>query len=407
MLKINSSIIYLGRNSSCSNRKGAVCSADNFGASKFIKPLTKDSFSRVNFEGYVPSAHNVGEIERICRLLKNLVESPLLDREPRFAIVSHSGHDADSLCSSVLFKRMIKEAFGADADVIVDKPVPKNFKPFHGRGEVRVVQEELGLSAGVEEIKKHFGDYDAVFCMDTAEKRLFHKGIYEGIVMPASNIVKIDHHFVDSVRAGDYNYGHMGLIDTSQKSTGHLLMQFVDALGVKKAGQKFRKMSDLIAATIHGDTNFLQYADAAAKRDMEELARTSDTQKVAEKLKRRTREHIIAINLLKGNTKQEMGGKVVYSVLDGTDFPEHVVRSSTGDFVDGLLGKKKPNVAFVVRRFPDGQVHAAIRSAEGHSAYDIAIELGGGGRLDASGIPFPPETPLEEAAGLILQQIKR
>lgn len=407
MLTVNTPIIYSGRNSSFSNRKGAACSAGDFGTNNFIKPLTKDSFSRVNFKGYVPSAHNAKGIEDICRLLKNLVESPLVGRKPRFAIVAHSGDDADAFCSKILFKRMIKSAVGADADVIMQQPVPKVFKPFCRRGEVRVVQEELGVNASAEAIKNHFGDYDAVFCLDTAEKRLFDKGIYEGMVAHASNIVKIDHHGVSSSRAGDFNYGHVSLIDTSQKSTGQLLMQFVDTLGIRQVGQKFRKMSDLITATIHGDTHFLQYADDLARRDMAELARTSDTERVAKKLKRRTSAHRMAINLLKGNTKQEMDGRVVYSVLDGTGLPEHLVRSSTGDYVDGLLlGKNKPKVAFVVRRYPDGKVHAAIRSAEEDIASNIANKLGSGGRSYASGVPFPPGTSLEEAAGAVLREIE-
>lgn len=407
MLAVNAPIIYSGRNSSFSNRKGAVCSVGDFGTNKFIKPLAKDSFSQVNFKGYVPSAHNAKGIEDICRLLRNLVESPLVKREPRIAIVAHSGDDADSLCSSVLLKRMIKSAVGADADVIVDKLVPKTFKPFCKKGEVQVVQEKLGANASVEAIKNHFGVYDAVFCLDTAEKRLFDEGIYNGIVTPASNVVKIDHHGVISERADDFNYGHIDLIDTSQKSTGQLLMQFVDALGIRQVGQKFKRMSDLIAATIHGDTHFLQYADDLARKDMEELAKTSDTKKIAAQLKPRTREYRMAINLLKRNTKKEMGGKVVYSVLDGTGFPDYLVRSSTGDYVDNLLlGKNKPMVTFVVRRFPDGQVHVAIRSAEEQGACNIASKLKGGGRHHSSGIPFPPGTPLEKAAGVVLREIE-
>lgn len=405
MLTVTPKINYSQTNSSFSNRKGAAFSTSDFEANKFIKPMAKDSFSRVNFKGYVPSAHNVEGIERIYKLLENLTKSRLMRRKPKIAIVAHSGPDADAFCSSILFKRMIKEAVGADADVIIDKPVPKNFRPFYRRGEVRVVQEKLGLNASAEAIKNHFGVYDAVFCLDTAEKRLFDKGIYEGIVAPASNVVKIDHHLVDSARAGDFNYGHVSLIDTSQNSTGHLLMQFVDALGIKQAGQKFRKMSDLIAATIHGDTYFLQHAGDAAIKDMEELAKISDTKKIEEQLKRMTSGERMVINLLKRNTKQN--GRVIYSVFDstGTDLTKSSVDKSTGTFVDYVLGKQKPEVAFVVRRLPDGQVHAALRSENG-SAYDIASVLGGGGRPNASGVHFSSETSLDEAAGRILQQIE-
>lgn len=409
MLTVTPKINYSQTDSSFSNRKGAACSASDFETNKFIKPLAKDSFSRVNFKGYVPSAHNVKVIEDIHRLLRHLVESPLMQRPPRIAIVAHSGPDADAFCSKILFKRMIKEAVGVDADVIMQKPVPKTFKPFYRRGEVRVVQEELGVNANAEAIKKHFGAYDAVFCLDTAEKRLFDKGIYDGIVTPSSNIVKIDHHPVDAERTGEFKYGHLDLTDTSQASTGHLLMQFVDALGIKQAGQKFRRMSNLIAATIHGDTNFLQHADVLASKDMEELAKTSDTQRVAEKLKHREKKHIMAINLLKENTKVAEGDqRVVYSTLDahGTKLSIEEVRALMGIAADGMLEAKDLNYSIVVGRHPECGVFASIRSQKEGNAFEIAKRLGGCGRLNASRILFPEEISLEDAAAVVLREIE-
>lgn len=411
MLTFNSPMTYSDLNSSFSNRKGTYF-AEHMATNKFIKPLTKDSFNRVNFKGYMPSAHNVGGIERICKLLKNLAESPLVGREPRFAIVSHSDYDVDALCSPVLLKRMIKAAVGADADVIVMKPVEKKFKPFYKQGEIRVVQEELGENASSDEIKRHFGDYDAVFCLDTAEKRLFDKEIYDGIVAPASNVVKIDHHLVDSARAGEFNYGHMHLADTSQKSTGQFLMQFIDVLGINKAGRKFEKMAKLIYTTIQGDTNFLQYADKGVEEDLKLLNPSlSDIGKarIIKQLQKRTPAARMAINLLNENMIVAEGDKkAVYSILDTKDSKLSIgeIRALMGIAADGMLATNNSHYSIVVARHPESGVFASIRSQNGGDASKIARALGGYGHSHSSRIPFSNDISPEAAVVKILDEIR-
>lgn len=414
MLVVNSPIIIYPRiNSSVSNPNGAGVSVCETGSAKFKNMLAHDSFSRVNFKGFIPSAHNAKSIEDSCKLIRNLAESPLVGRKPKIAIVAHSGPDVDAFCSPILLKLMIKDAVGADADVIVMKSVEEKFKPFYKQGEVRVVQDALGANASAEAIKNHFGDYDAVFCLDTAEIRLFDKEIYDGIVANASNVVKIDHHPVDSARANEFNYGHMHLVDDSQKSTGQLLMQFVDALGINKAGHKFNKMVELIYTTIQGDTNFLQYADKGVEEDLKLLNPClSDVGKasIIKQLEKRTPAARMAIDLLNKNMKVADGNKkAVYSILDtqNTNLSIEEIRALMGIAADGMLATNNPHYSIVVARHPESGVFASIRSQNGGNASEIARALGGDGHSHSCRIPFSKDMSPEQAAVLILQQIEK
>lgn len=412
MLAINSPMTYSGLNGSFSNRKSTVYSAGQNDVNKLIKPLAKDSFSRVNFKGYMPSAQNAKGIEEICRLLRNLAESPLVGRKPKIAIVAHSTPDADALFSPISLKHIIKKAVGVKSDVIVMKSVQEKFKPLIEEGEIRVVQEELGHNADAEKIKAHFGDYDAVFCLDTAQRNLFDREIYDGIVKPASNVVKIDHHLVDSMRIGEFNYGHSAVVDNSQQSTGQLLMQFVDALGIKKAGRKFKRIAELIYTTIQGDTNFLQYADKGVAQDLELLnPNLSDIEKarIIKQLKHKTPAEKMAMNSLNENMRAASGSqRVVYSTLDaeGTNLSVDELKALMGIAADGMLAANGAHYSIVVGRHPIAGVFASIRSQDGGNASEIARALGGGGRSNASGIPFSKNMPLEGALEQILQKIE-
>lgn len=410
MLALNSPMTYSGLNGSFSNRKGAAYSA--VPTTKFIKPLMQDSFSKINFKGYMPSAQNAKGIEEICRLARNLAESSFLGRKPRFAIVAHSTPDADALFSPIALKHIIQEAVGVDSDVIVMKSAQEKFKRLVEKGDIIVVQEKLGENADAEKIREHFGDYDVVFCLDTAKRALFDREIYEGIVKNASNVVKIDHHLVDSMHLGEFNYGHSAVVDTSQQSTGQLLMQFIDALGIKKAGDKFKRIVELIYTTIQGDTNLLQYADKGVAQDLELLnPNLNDIAKarIIKQLQYKTPAEKRAMNSLSENMRAVSGNRrVVYSVLDASDTNLSIdeVKALMGIAADGMLAANGAHYSIVVGKHPKAGVFASIRSQDGGNAPEIARLLGGGGRPNTGAIPFSENMPLEEAVEKILQQIE-
>lgn len=408
MLTLGAKIIYSDRrNNSFSNQKGINISVTEKVSDKCTRTVESDSFNKVSFKGYVPSAHNEKLIKQICEVIADLAKPSSRGKNARFAIVAHSTPDADAFCSCLLLRRMIKEAFGINSDVIVKNPIRKQFKHFMEPKEVQVISEKLGAKAKVKDIKQRFGSYDAVFCLDTAQKCLFDKEIYEGIVACAPRVIKIDHHEVDLRHSKDYNYGHINLVDKTKKATGQLLMEFVDALGLDKNGKKFRRISDLIAAAIEGDTNFLVRADAQASNDMKKLGRTSIIANIVRLLQKRTPAEIRAINDIKKNIKVDKANGVVYSTFDATKtaLSDDSVQMVTGIAVDDMHAKHKSKYAFLVKRYADGKVSVSIRSAKSGNAYKIAQELGGGGRRHSSRVDFDNNVSIEDAVNLVLTKM--
>lgn len=412
MLTLGTKIIYSDRrNNSFLNQKGINISMAENVSDKFTRTAECDSFSKVNFTGYRPSARNKKLIEQICKLIADSAKPSTRGKNARFAIVAHSNPDADAFCSCLLLRRMIKEAFGIDSDVIIKKPVRKQFKHFMEPGEVQVINEQLGAKPTSKDIKRRFKSYDAVFCLDTAQKCLFDKEIYKGIVANALKIVKIDHHEVSLRHSKDYNYGDINLVDTTKQATGQLLMEFVDALGLDKKEKKFRRISDLIAAAIEGDTNFLVRADAKASNDIKKLSRTSIIGNIVRLLQKRTSAEIRAINDIKKNIKVDKANGIVYSTFDATKtaLSDDSVQMVTGIAVDDMHAKHKSKYAFLVKRYADGKVSVSIRSAKRGNAYKIAQKFAqkfkGGGSRHSSRVDFDNNVSIEEAVELILAKM--
>lgn len=417
MLTFCTKIMYSDRrNNSFFNQKGINISMQAKVSDKFTT-AERDSFSKVNFKGYAPSSHNEKAIQEICKLIADFAKPSNRGKNARFAIVAHSNPDADAFCSCLLLRRMIKEAFKINSDVIVKNPVTRKLKRFMEHGEVQVISEQLGVKPKVEDIKRRFKGYDAVFCLDTAQKCLFDREIYEGIVDCAPRIVKIDHHKVDLDHSVDYNYGHIYLVDTTKKAAGQLLMEFVDALGLDKDGKKFKKISDLIAAAIESDTNFLARADAQASDDMKELGRISNIARIVRLLQKRTPAEIRAINDIEKNIKVDKTNGIVYSTFDAmkTDLSDDSVQMATGIVVDDMPAKYKSKYAFLVKRYADGKVSVSIRSAEGGNAYEVAQQIkhefspnpnvNAGGHEYSSRVDFDNNISIEDVVNLVLAKI--
>lgn len=387
-------------NNSSQNNKDIPAPLLKVNYDNFVKAPTN-----VNFGQYFPSKTNAQPIREIFNFIKKLVS-----KLAKFAILYHSGPDGDAILSGLTLQRYLKKAFNIKADIIVMNPVPKNFKPFYKKKDIKVVSKILGKKASAEAIKKHFGTYKAVFCLDTARTDLFDNEIYEGIVAPAENIVKIDHHNVDPDKLKDYNYGHINLVDPTKKAVGQLLMEFVDVLGLDKKRSWFKKISDLIAGSISSDTNLLQHdrVDSEVLRDIEVLNRTSNISRIIQLLKRQTPKETKAIRTIKKNIKfiNTSNEKIAYSTFDatGTNFSDEEVKKVTGIVVDEMVPSHNLNFAFLVKKYPDGRVSASVRSDKDNSAFEIARKLGGGGHQNSSGIDFYNNETIEEAVNLILKQ---
>lgn len=412
MLTLGTNIIYSNRKTaSFPNQKEVTSSASENVSDKLKLPRNYeyDSFNKVNFKGYSPSARNKKLINRISKLIANTVKHPTQGKSARFAIVAHKSPDPDAFCSCILLRRLIKDAFGINSDVIIKNPVRKQFKHFMEPGEVQVVTKVLGAKADVKDIRRHFKDYDVVFCLDTAKKSLFDSEIYDGIVACAKKVVKIDHHEVDSKCLSECNYGKINLVDAKKKSTGQLLMEFVDVLGLVKTDKQFTRISDLIVATIEGDTNFLAEADAKASRDMKKLGRTSIIGKIVRLLQERTKTEIRAIKRIKKNIKLAKTKGIVYSTFDAskTRLSDDSIQIVTGIAVDEMHAKYKSKYAFLVKKYADGKVSVSIRSAKRGNAYKVAQELGGGGRKHASRVDFNNGMSIKDAVRLVIEKITK
>lgn len=347
------------------------------------------STDTISFQGSGASHKNQYGINKIANIINTV---------KKMAAVLHANPDSDTAGSAMGLVKMIKKATGKDVDIIILNPLPEKLQYIDPKNEIKVINKAPGMHANAEEIHNKYGDYDAVFCMDIAEKKLMDKEIYEGIVSKAKNIIKIDHHKVpEGSRAKDYNFGHINLVDTTRKCAGQIVLQFTNALGLAKKLDS--EITDPLGYALLGDTGKLKYLKKGTLKDGEILSETSDFEKLINTFEEVTPQDFKIWNRMLSNTEFSEDGKIAYSVFDAAGESRSVndLKAIRDTAIDKILGLKGVKYCFAITKNstdPNFPVSASIRSSD-KSILEAIEKLGGGGGPKACGLKANGKTPEE------------
>jgi len=284
----------------------------------------------------------------------------------RILAVSHERPDGDAVGSVSGLVRSLRKA-GKRVDACFSTPIPPGF--------FFAVEEEIIPSEHLTRI-----DYDLVVVLDTGDQP--RTGFNDFLEATKALVINIDHHPSNTL------YGDLNLTDFEACSTCEII---VDLL--RRASLPFdAEVAEGLYLGMLTDTRFFQnekirpsaFSTAAAL-----LATGLDTGPILGKLNRqRTLSELRLLGLGLQKLETSLDGRMVKIVLSRADF------AAAGAVLEnawscGLFGQmialKEAVVGVCLMESAEGKCFAEFRSVGGFNVKDIAVSMGGGGHLAASG----------------------
>ncbi|NLI76315.1 MAG: bifunctional oligoribonuclease/PAP phosphatase NrnA [Candidatus Riflebacteria bacterium] len=305
-----------------------------------------------------------------------------LHKGQRFFLISHVRPDGDAIGSLAGLARSLRKA-GKTVDLGLVDPPPERFG-FLLEGETVRKPGDLAL------------DHDAIVILDTGD--LPRTGFAEALAKPATVVINIDHH------PSNTSFGDINLLDFHASSTCEMVVTLIE-----RARLPFDPdVAQGLYLGLCTDTRFFQNenlrpaAHHAAQRLLEtglEAAtihgRLLSTRKLSEV---RILGHALT------RLTVELDGRLAWVALSTADLAQQgatmndvfacgLFNQLTG--IDGVVA----SVGIVENT--DGKVYCEFRSRKGFDVKEIAVAMGGGGHLAASGCnrEAPLATMVDEALG--------
>ncbi len=317
--------------------------------------------------------------------LRKIIDA--LRANERFVLTTHENPDGDALGSLVALTLALR-SLGKDAVMYLfgDVPLPNEYRFMPLDDLQRRLPEDLGERVLV--------------AVDAANERRL--GVdYEQLLATVPMTIDIDHHH-DNSRFGDLN-----LIVPDASSTGEILRDVLDVLGVGLT----QEIAEALYIAIVTDTGRFQYANTTARalRLAAELVEAgADVHRVFQgvyesvafaklKLVARALEHAQMLE----------GGRLVVSHLDKDDFADAGAEEPFSEgIIDYLRAVEGAELAALIREPPT--VNGPLRrislrtTEEGLDVSAIARKSGGGGHKQAAG--FPSENSVDEITDFIRRE---
>ncbi|RCK81705.1 MAG: hypothetical protein OZSIB_0839 [Candidatus Ozemobacter sibiricus] len=308
-----------------------------------------------------------------------------LQKGQRFFLISHVRPDGDAVgCLSGLARSLRKA--GKTVELGLVDPPPERFA-FLLEGETLHKPGERPL------------DHDAIIILDTGD--LPRTGFAEALERPATVVINIDHH------PSNTGFGDLNLLDVEASSTCEMIVFLLErarlpldpevAQGLYLGlctDSRFFQNENLRPAAHHAAQRLLETGlDAGAI-----VGRLLSTRKLSEV-------RILGHALL--SLQLEMDGRLAWVALSAADLARHGA-TMADVFACGLFGQLTgidgviAGVGFV--EHTDGKIYCEFRSRRGFDVKEIAVGLGGGGHLAASGCSLA--RPLADVTAEVLQRVR-
>ena len=297
-------------------------------------------------------------------------------------ILTHETPDGDAIGSSLAMKIALRQ-LGKNADIII----PKYSKTF-------------AFLPYVDEIKakSEISRYDLAISVDCADlKRLAGEEYFEASKLK----IQIDHHSINKMFA-DYNF-----VNPVSPACCEILLGMFEYFGIEITPE----LGTCIITGIITDTGGFQYAGVTAETfefAAELLRKGVNISNVYKKvLSTKTKAYFELSRLISSRMEFFEDGKVTFTYMNIED--EKKVGAEEGDH-EGLvdIGKNIEGVEvsiFIREKEGTNGYKVSLRSKEYVNVADVALMLGGGGHIKASGC-FVQGT-VEEVKEKLLSEIRK
>ncbi|TWT85660.1 NanoRNase/pAp phosphatase [Posidoniimonas polymericola] len=296
---------------------------------------------------------------------------PLVQQARSFVLTSHMRPDCDALGSELGMAAALV-ALGKTVRIVNGDSVPSHISFIDRRGQVEVI------GSGVTDAEVHMADVHMV--LDTSAWGQL--GPMADVIRssPARKVV-IDHHV-----SGD-DLGAMTFKDTTSESNGRLVLQAVEALGVKLTPDIAKPLFYAMAT----DTGWFRFSSvtketfvAAAKLV---AAGASPHESFGALYDRNTLARVRLHGRIMDSAALAIDGRVSVARATDADFAATGAEvADTEDVVNRVLSIAGVEVAALFVDMGGGAIKVSLRSRSDFDVRQIAELFGGGGHTKAAGV---------------------
>lgn len=306
----------------------------------------------------------------------------LVGESQSFVLMSHMRPDCDAI-GSALGLALALRSLGKTARIINGDGVPPHIGFIDPGNDVEV----LGHYVAAVDIK-----CDALVIVDTGAWSQL--GPMADVVRNSqAKKVNIDHHVSQD------DLGAMTFKDTTSESTGRLILQAIDALGVKLAPE----IAIPLFAAIGTDTGWFRFSSVteptfqAAARLV--AAGVQPNAVFSELYEKNSLARLRLQGRILSNVKSHLNGRLLTTAITQNDLQAVGAEpTDTEDVINRLLGVAGVEAALLFLELSPHETKVSLRSRSLLDVNAVAAKFGGGGHKAASGVRYPGPLSAAEPA---------
>jgi bifunctional oligoribonuclease and PAP phosphatase NrnA len=311
----------------------------------------------------------------------------LVNESKSFVLTSHMRPDCDAI-GSELGLALALRSLGKTVRIVNGDSVPPHIGFIDPNHDVLVLEQDV--SADDVECDVH------VVVDTSAWSQL---GPMADVIRNSSaRKVNIDHHVSQD------DLGAAVFKDVTSESTGRLILQAIDALGVKLTAE----MAIPLFAAIGTDTGWFRFASVGEATFQAAARLVAAGAKPDEVFAKLYEQNSLARLWLQGRilskVKTHLGGRLLTTAITQADLKEVGAEpTDTEDVINRLLGVAGTEVALLFLELGPQETKVSLRSRSGIDVNAIAAHFGGGGHKAAAGVRYPG--PLGEAEPAVIKAV--
>lgn len=310
-----------------------------------------------------------------------------ISQHQNFLITTHVNPDGDGIGSELGLARFLRD-LGKNAVILNSTSTPRNYRFLDPEDEIRLYNPLNGLeqTQGAE----------VVFIVDIS--RWERLGPMKSVIQNHSaRKVCIDHHPL----IGDF--ADINLVCQQKCASGLLVLNLVNFMN----GTLTARIAEPLYAAILTDTGAFRFPNTNAETH-EAAARLLSAgicpNRIYEHIYERcSPERVHLLGLILSNLEYMHGGRLAWAIITQEMLRQTgVEQEETDGFVDIARCIRTVQASFLFIEQSDGRVKASLRSKGDVDVNRFALQFGGGGHQNASGILL--DGPVEAAAKHVLNE---
>lgn len=312
----------------------------------------------------------------------------LVNESRSFILTSHMRPDCDAIGSELALAHALRSK-GKDVRIVNADPVPPHISFIDPRNEVQV----LGRDVADDSLA-----CDVLAVLDTSAWGQLGP-MADVVRLTAARKIVIDHHVSQD------DLGAAFFKDTASESTGRLILQAIDALGVEITQVVAMQLFTAIA-TDTGWFRFASVTDATLTTAARLVAAGARPGEIFSALYERNSLGRLRLQArILSNVKSHLGGRLLSTAITQDDLRAAGAEpTDTEDVINRLLCVAGVEAALLFLELGPMETKVSLRSRSAVDVRAVAERFGGGGHRAAAGVRYPG--PLATAVPAMLASVE-